>query len=55
MNFKVIDGDRDYLKLADEYARLYNNHKIPVKEIQERMNLSQNKFNKESNYASTQL
>ena len=43
MNFKVIDGDRDYLKLADEYARLYNNHKIPVKEIQERMNLSQNK------------
>ena len=43
MNFNVVDGDRDYLKLADEYARLYNNHKIPVSEIRERLNLSQNK------------
>ena len=43
MNFNVVDGDRDYLELAGEYARLYNNHKIPVSEIRERLNLSQNK------------
>ena len=43
MNFNIVDGDRDYLELAGEYARLYNNHKIPVSEIRERLNLSQNK------------
>lgn len=46
MNFNVVDGDRDYLELADEYAKLYNNHKIPVSEIRERFNLSQNKHYK---------
>ena len=36
----VIDGNRDYLKVKDDFIRLYNNDNIPVKNIPKKLGIT---------------
>lgn len=46
MNFNIINGNDDYIQKAEEFARLYNNPRIPVVKIREKMNLNHNTYRK---------
>ena len=43
---KVIDGNNDYLLRKNEFAELYNNTTISVREIQKRLKLTLSQYRK---------
>ena len=46
MNFNIIDGDNDWLDLTPRVIDLYNNPKIHVPEIIEKLNITRNTYRK---------
>ena len=50
MNFRVIDGDDDYLELVDDFIQLYNHSSINVNEICEVLGVPYNIYCKLRKY-----
>lgn len=45
MNFKIVEGtNRDYWDNYEEFIQLYNENKIPVKQIKETLQLTNSKY-----------
>ena len=42
----IIDGNRDYLKVEDDFIKLYNNWELTVKEVQTRLGLTKSEYRK---------
>ena len=54
MNFNIINGNDDYLELADQFTEYYNNPKISVVEIKEKLKLNKNTYRKLLKYCKEQ-
>lgn len=44
MNFKIVDGNRDYLNRKNEFVDLYNDQSITVPEIIKKLSISINEY-----------
>ena len=44
MNFKIIDGNDDYMNLLPEFSRLYNDKRVPVLDIRKRLGINQKQY-----------
>lgn len=52
LNFRVVEGEpEDYWDKYEEFIRLYNDNRIPVRRIKEKLGLRETKYNQYRNRA----